>query len=117
MVASDRSKAVTVALFLLSVNWVGVSCLISYSRVSNLYVSFSELIISVGEERAFFLLSFTFNKAKKYVCFRLPDLPLFFPSDPKVFCWHSQKKKKLYHTQPTLFATIFYWFCYFRCHI
>ena len=33
---------------------VGVSCRISYSIVSYLYVSFSGLITSVGEERAYF---------------------------------------------------------------
>ena len=39
---------------------VGISCHISFS-VSYLYVSFGGLITSVGEERAIFLLSFTFN--------------------------------------------------------
>ena len=117
MVASDRSKAVTVALFLLSVNWVGVSCLISYSGVSNLYVSFSELIISVGEERAyFFCYRLLLIRPKNMSVSGYPTYPNLH-SDPKVFCWHSKKKMKLYHTQPTLFATIFYWFCYFRCHI
>ena len=38
-----------------------VSCRISYSIVSYLYVSFSGLITSVGEEKAIFLLSFTCN--------------------------------------------------------
>ena len=40
---------------------VGVSCRISYHIVSNLYVSFSGLITSFGEEKVFFLLSFTGN--------------------------------------------------------
>ena len=38
---------------------VGVSCRISDSVVSYLYVSFRGLITSVRVERAFFLLSFT----------------------------------------------------------
>ena len=33
---------------------VGVSCRISYSTVSHLYVRFSRLITSVGDERAYF---------------------------------------------------------------
>ena len=43
----------------------GVSCHISYSILSYLYLSFSGLITSVGEERALFLPSFTC----KYVVF------------------------------------------------
>ena len=46
----------------------------------------------------------------------LRALFLVFPSDPKVFIG-IPKKMKFYHTQPTLFAAIFYWFCHFRCHI
>ena len=33
-----------------------------------------------------------------------------FSQRPLSFYWHS-KKIKFYHTQPTLFAAIFYWFC------
>ena len=39
--------------FLLCINGVCVSCRISYSIVSYLYIGFSGLITSVGEERAF----------------------------------------------------------------
>ena len=40
---------------------VGVSCPISYPIVSYLYVSFSEFITSIWEERVYFLVSFTCN--------------------------------------------------------
>ena len=46
--AIDRSRVMILVLFLLS----GVSCRISYSVVSYLYVRFSGLITSVGKERA-----------------------------------------------------------------
>ena len=40
---------------------ISVSCRISYSVVTYLYVSFSGVIIPVWEERAIFLLPFTGN--------------------------------------------------------
>ena len=52
LLATDRSKAVVLVLFLLSVFGVGVSCRNLYSFVVYLYVSGSGSITSVGEERA-----------------------------------------------------------------
>ena len=52
LLATDRSKAVVLVKFLLNVFGVGVSCGILYSYVVYLYVSRSESITSVGEERA-----------------------------------------------------------------
>ena len=52
MLATDRSKAVVLLLFLLNVFGVLVSCYILYSFVVYLYVNGSESITSVGEERA-----------------------------------------------------------------
>ena len=51
--SSDRSRAVVLVLFLLTVFGVGVSCRILFSFVVYLYVSGSESITSVGEERAY----------------------------------------------------------------
>ena len=50
LLATDRSKAVVLVLFLLYVFGVGVSCRILYSFVIYLYVSGSGSITSVGEE-------------------------------------------------------------------
>ena len=50
--ATDRSKAVVLVYFLLNVFGVGVSCRNLYYFVAYLYVNGSELITSVGEERA-----------------------------------------------------------------
>ena len=50
--ATDRSKAVVLMLFLLNVFGVGVSCRNLYSSVVYLYVNGSGLITSVGEEIA-----------------------------------------------------------------
>ena len=52
LLATDRSKAVVLVLFLLKVFGVGVSCRNLNSFVVYLYVSGSESITSVGEERA-----------------------------------------------------------------
>ena len=52
LLATDRSKAVVLVLFLLNVFGVGVSCHILYSFVAYSYVSGSGSITSVGEERA-----------------------------------------------------------------
>ena len=50
--ATDRSKAVGLVLFLLNVFRVGVACCNLYSFVVYLYVNRSGSITSVGEERA-----------------------------------------------------------------
>ena len=50
--ATDRSKAVVMAYFLLNVFGVGVSCRNLFSFVAYLYVNGSGSITSVGEERA-----------------------------------------------------------------
>ena len=56
-------------------------------------------------------------RQKKNICvFPVTRPTLIFPSDPKVFIG-IPKKMKFYQNQPTLFATIFYWFCHFHCHI
>ena len=52
LLATDRSKAVVLVLFLLNVYGVAVSCRILYSFVVYLYVSGSGSITSVGEGRA-----------------------------------------------------------------
>ena len=52
LLATDRSKAVVLVLFLLNVFGVGVSCRNLYSFVVYLYVNGSGSITSVGEERA-----------------------------------------------------------------
>ena len=52
MLATDRSGAVVLVLFLLNVFGVGVSCRNLFSFVVYLYVSRSGSITSVGEERA-----------------------------------------------------------------
>ena len=52
LLATDRSKAVVLVLFLLNVFGVGVSCRKLYSFVVYLYVNGSGSITSVGEERA-----------------------------------------------------------------
>ena len=40
---------------------VGISCCISYSIISYLFYALVDQITSVGEERAIFLLLFTYN--------------------------------------------------------
>ena len=52
MLATDRSGAVVLVLFLLNVFGVGVSCRNLFPFVVYLYVSRSGSITSVGEERA-----------------------------------------------------------------
>ena len=52
LLATDRSKAVVLVLFLLNVLGTGVSCRNLYSFVVYLYLSGSGSITSVGEERA-----------------------------------------------------------------
>ena len=52
LLATDRSKAVILVLFLLNVFGIGVSCCNLYSFVVYLYVNGSGSITSVGEERA-----------------------------------------------------------------
>ena len=52
LLATDRSKAVVLAQFLLNVFGVGVSCRNLYSFVVYLYVNGSGSITSVGEEGA-----------------------------------------------------------------
>ena len=52
MLATDRSMAVVLVLFLLIVFGVGVSCRSLYSFVVYLYVNGGGSITSVGEERA-----------------------------------------------------------------
>ena len=52
LLATDRSKAVVLVLFLLNVFGVGVLCRNLYSIVVYLYVNGSGSITSVGEERA-----------------------------------------------------------------
>ena len=52
LLATDRSKAVVLAQFLLTVFGVGVSCRNLYSFVVYLYVNGNGSITSVGEERA-----------------------------------------------------------------
>ena len=52
LLATYRSKAVVLVLFLLNVFGVGVSCRNLYSIVVYLYVNGSGSITSVGEERA-----------------------------------------------------------------
>ena len=52
MLATDRSMAVVLVLFLLIVFGVGVSCRSLYSFVVYLYVNAGGSITSVGEERA-----------------------------------------------------------------
>ena len=52
MLATDRSKAVVLVKFLLTVFEVGVSCRNLYSFVVYLDVNGSGSITSVGEERA-----------------------------------------------------------------
>ena len=52
LLATDRSKAVVLVMFLLNVFGVGVSCRNLYSFVVYLYVNGSGSITSVGEERA-----------------------------------------------------------------
>ena len=52
LLATDRSKAVVLVLFLLNVFGAGISCRILYSFVVNLYVSGSGPITSVGGEGA-----------------------------------------------------------------
>ena len=54
LLATDRSKAVVLVLFLLNVFGVGVLCRNLYSFVVYLYVNDSGSITSVGEERANF---------------------------------------------------------------
>ena len=50
--ATDRSKAVVLVLFLLNVSGVGVSCRYLYTFIIYLYVNGSGSVTSVGEERA-----------------------------------------------------------------
>ena len=52
LLATDRSKAVVLVLFLLNVFGVGVSCRNLYHFVVYLYVNSSGSITSVGGERA-----------------------------------------------------------------
>ena len=52
LLATDRSKAVVLMLFLLNAFGVGESCRNLYSFVVYLYVNGSGSIASVGEERA-----------------------------------------------------------------
>ena len=52
LLATDRSRAVVLVLFLLNVYGVGVSCRILHYFVVYLYVNGSGSITSVGEERA-----------------------------------------------------------------
>ena len=53
LLATDRSKAGFLVLFLLNVFGVGISCRNLYSYVVYLYVNGSGSITSVGEERAY----------------------------------------------------------------
>ena len=90
---------------------VGVSCHILYSIVSYLYVSYSESITSVGEERAiFFLLSFTCNYV---VSVRRGFLFLLvLGMGCVILLWHSLCLPYNYYTQN------FHFKCYvkrFRC--
>ena len=46
------------------------------------------------------------GQKKKYVCFRLPDLPYFFAPDPKLFFDHFEKSSGNRHVFPNRFFRV-----------